>query len=274
MIVFPPAKINIGLRITEKRADGFHNIETLFYPLPFCDALEFVESGNGHEPDSLVVTGIDVAGKPEDNLVIKAVGKLREIKGFPSLRIHLHKVIPTGAGLGGGSSDAAFILKGINRLFALGFSDGELKSIASALGSDCPFFIDMLPAQASGRGEILTPLSQALLDRYYLVLAKPAQGINTGEAYAGCQPAMPHDSLASIVCSTPVAQWKECVKNDFDAFAFAREPLIRTLIDEMYSAGALFSLMSGSGSAVYGIFQRKPLLPVLLQEYLVWQGRV
>ncbi|MDR2887999.1 MAG: 4-(cytidine 5'-diphospho)-2-C-methyl-D-erythritol kinase [Bacteroidales bacterium] len=272
MTVFPAAKINIGLRITEKRADGFHNIETLFYPLPFCDALEFVESCNCHDPDSLVVTGIESVGKPEDNLVIKAVRKLRERKSFPGLRLHLHKVIPPGAGLGGGSSDAAFILKGINRLYGLGFNDDELKSTAIELGSDCPFFIDMLPAHASGRGEILTPLPRALLDRHYLVLAKPAKGISTGEAYASCRPATPSTPLDTIVCSTPIARWKDSVKNDFDAFAFAREPLIRTLIDEMYRAGALFSLMSGSGSAVYGIFQCKPKLSALLKEHLIWQG--
>jgi 4-diphosphocytidyl-2-C-methyl-D-erythritol kinase len=272
MIVFPTAKINIGLNITEKRSDGFHNIETIFYPIPFCDALEFVESDNQTASDTLIVSGIESIGKPKDNLIIKAIKKLRERKSFPALKIHLHKVIPLGAGLGGGSSNAAFILKGINHLFDLNINNDELKTIALELGSDCPFFIDAVPAFASGRGEILKPLKNKILDNHYIVLVNPAKSISTKAAYMNCRPAAPPVSLNSIIDTVPVAQWKNTIKNDFDEYAFGEEPLIAKLIEEMYRSGAIFSLMSGSGSSVYGIFKAKPQLSGLLKEYLVWEG--
>ena len=274
MIIFPPAKINIGLFITGKRADGFHNIETVFYPVPFCDALEFVVSDNQTASDCLTVSGIESVGNADDNLVIKAVRNLRARRNFPVLRIHLHKVIPPGAGLGGGSSDAAFILKGINDLFELGMSNEELKDTALEIGSDCPFFIDAVPAYAAGRGEILKPLKSEPLSKYYIVLANPQKAIGTKAAYMNCSPAPASVSLISIVDSVPVAQWKGTVENDFDGYAFGEEPLIAELIAEMYLAGADFSLMSGSGSTVYGIFKNSPQLTELLKKYLLWQGRV
>ena len=274
MILFPTAKINIGLYITEKRPDGFHNIETLFYPVPFCDALEFVQSDSQSASDSLIVTGIESIGKPEDNLIIKAVKKLREKKNFPILKLHLHKVIPAGAGLGGGSSNAAFLLKGINSFYDLDMTDKELKDIALELGSDCPFFIDAAPAYASGRGEILAPLKTEALNKHYLVLVKPDKCINTKAAYMNCRPAPASISLNSIVDNIPLAQWKDMIKNDFDEYAFSEEPLIAKLIDEMYNAKAVFSLMSGSGSTVYGIFKNKPQLSDLLKKHLIWQGGI
>ena len=272
MIVFPAAKINIGLYVTEKRPDGFHNIETIFYPIPFCDALEFVESDNQSSPDSLVVTGIESIGKPEDNLIIKAVKKLRQRKEFPILKLHLHKALPLEAGLGGGSSDAAFIIKGINHLYNLDMKNEELKEIALEIGSDCPFFIDAVPAYASGRGEMLKPLKSEPLKNYYLVLANPGKGVSTKAAYMNCRPSLSQVSLESIYNNVPVAQWKNAIKNDFDKYAFSQEPLIAKLIDEMYLAGAVFSLMSGSGSTVYGIFRNKPRLSEPLKKYLIWQG--
>jgi len=272
MILFPTAKINIGLHITEKRADGFHNIETLFYPVPFCDALEFVKSDNKNTSDSLVVTGIELIGNPDDNLIIKAIKKLRARKEFPILKIHLHKVIPPGAGLGGGSSDAAFILKGINHFFGLGIGNDELKEIALDIGSDCPFFIDAVPAYASGRGEILKPLKSEPLSKHYLVLVNPEKNINTKAAYANCRPAPAQVSLNEIFNNVPITQWKNTIKNDFDEYAFGEEPLIAKLITEMYLSGTVFSLMSGSGSAVYGIFKNKPQLSELLKKHLIWEG--
>jgi len=272
MIVFPTAKINIGLYITEKRADGFHNIETVFYSVPFCDALEFVESDNQSASDSLIITGIDSIGKPEDNLIIKALKKLREKKSFPILKLHLHKVIPSGAGLGGGSSNAAFIIKGINSLYGLNMTSEELKEIALDIGSDCPFFIDAVPAYASGRGEILKPLKSDPLSKHYVVLAHPGKSVETKMAYLNCRPRPAPISLNSVHDNLPVAQWKDTIKNDFDEYAFSREPLIAKLIDEMYCAGAIFSLMSGSGSTVYGIFKDKPQLSEPLKKRLIWQG--
>jgi 4-diphosphocytidyl-2-C-methyl-D-erythritol kinase len=272
MILFPTAKINIGLYITGKRADGFHNIETIFYPVPFCDALEFVKSDNQTASDSLVVTGINYIGKPEDNLIIKALKKLRERKNFPILKIHLHKVIPPGAGLGGGSSNAAFILNGVNNLYELGLSGNELKEIALEIGSDCPFFIDAVPAYAAGRGEILKPLKSEPLNNYYIVLANPEKRIKKKTAYANCRPAPAQASLNSTLSNVRIEYWKNIIKNDFDEYAFAEEPLIAKLIAEMYLSGAVFSLMSGSGSAVYGIFKNKPQLSELLKKHLIWQG--
>ena len=272
MILFPTAKINIGLHIMNKRPDGFHNIETVFYPVPFCDALEFIKSDNQTTSDSLVVTGIESVGKPEDNLIIRAVKKLREKKDFPILKIHLHKVIPLGAGLGGGSSNAAFILKGINNFYELGMNSEELKEIALEIGSDCPFFIDEVPAYASGRGEILKSLKSEPLNKHYIVLANPGKAINTKTAYINCRLYPAQVSLNSILDNIPVEYWKNIIKNDFDEYAFSEEPLIENFIAEMYLSGAIFSLMSGSGSTVYGIFKNRPQLSEPLKKYLIWQG--
>ena len=274
MIVFPTAKINIGLYVTEKRPDGFHNIETIFYPVPFCDVLEFVKSDDQTASDSLIVTGIESLGKPEDNLIIKAVKKLRERKKFPILKIHIHKAIPPGAGLGGGSSNAAFMLKGVNHLFELNINSEELKEIALEIGSDCPFFIDAIPAYASGRGEILRPLKSEPLSKHYIVLVNPGKGINTKTAYMNCSPAPAPVSLNSILNNISVAQWKNIIENNFDKYSFGEEPLIEKLIKEMYRLGAVFSLMSGSGSSVYGIFRNKPQLTEPLKKHLIWQGAI
>jgi len=271
MITFPRAKINIGLRITEKRPDGFHNIETFFCPVPFCDALEFVLSGDQDNGDELVITGIKPGCSTEENLVMKAVRKLRERYHFPYLKIHLHKAIPAGAGLGGGSSDAAFILKGINRCYGLKLGSNELKEFALELGSDCPFFIDCLPSYATGRGEILVPCEKQLLTDHYLVILNPGVGVDTREAYQNCHPAKPSASLPELI-NLPAGEWRGKIFNDFEEYAFGRHPLIGMLKEELYRAGAFFSLMSGSGSSVYGIFRNKQSLPAKLNEYVVWKG--
>ena len=197
MIVFPKAKINLGLRITEKRADGYHNIETIFYPVGLCDALEFVVSDSTPGNDDLTVSGLPVSISPEENIVMKAVKRLREDYSFPFLRMHLHKAVPTGAELGGGSSDAACMLKSLNRHFHLAISDNVLKSIALETGSDCPFFIDGDVSFATGRGEILQPASP-VLSGYYLLLLNPGIGINTAEAYRNCRPMAPSASLLRL----------------------------------------------------------------------------
>ncbi len=197
MIVFPKAKINLGLRITGKRNDGYHDIETVFYPVSLCDALEFVASPEATGKDLLTVTGLSLGVKPEENIVMKAVSRLREKYAFPLLKIHLHKAIPHGAGLGGGSSDAACMLKSLNRHFTLSVGEDELKSIALDLGSDCPFFIDGDPAFAQGRGEIIEPVSP-VLSGYYLLLLNPGVGINTGEAYRNCRPEAPASVFVTL----------------------------------------------------------------------------
>ncbi len=271
MIVFPKGKINIGLRITGKRDDGYHNIETLFYPVGLCDALEFVVSDKKSGKDLLNVSGIPVHINPEENIVMKAVERLRKRHSFPLLRIHLHKAIPHGAGLGGGSSDASCMLKSLKRHFGLRISDSELKSMALDIGSDCPFFIDSDPSFASGRGEILEPISPVLAG-FYLILLNPGVGINTAEAYRNCRPQVPSSSLPDLAYRE-VLEWKELIFNDFEEFAFGRYPLIKKIKSELYNSGALFSLMSGSGSSVYGIFSGKPrTIPDYLKELIIWEG--
>jgi len=270
MVVFPISKINIGLRITGKRPDGYHNIETIFYPVRFSDALEFVVADNDAKSDELVVTGIDTGVPPEENIIISAVNKLRIRKDFPFLKIHLHKAIPAGAGLGGGSSDAACLLKSVNRHFQLGMDTGILKSLSLEIGSDCPFFIDALPSLASGRGEQLRHVEKVLTG-YHLVLLNPGVGISTADAYANCKPQEPPEKLDELF-KLPLFEWKDSIVNDFEDFAFVKHPVIKDIKEGLYKAGALFSLMSGSGSSVYGIFSIKPDLHVELRKYVIYQG--
>jgi 4-diphosphocytidyl-2-C-methyl-D-erythritol kinase len=273
MVIFPKAKINLGLRITNRRSDGYHDIETVFYPAGPCDALEFVEAGEGSHMDTLTVTGIDVGIGSGDNIVLKALNRLRKDNDFPWVKIHLHKAIPHGAGLGGGSSDAACILKAVNRHFVLGLSDNDLKAIALEIGSDCPFFIDCKPAYATGRGEKMDAVS-GVLGGYYLVIANPGVGISTKEAYAACSPRVPDESLRQIV-THEIHEWKNLMLNDFEDFAFKKFPLIEKIKNEMYNKGAIFSLMSGSGSSVYGIFTARPVIRSgILRGLITWQGEL
>ncbi len=270
MIVFPKAKINLGLRITRRRSDGFHDIETIFYPIGLTDALEFAVSGTSDNRDLLTVTGINPGGLPEDNLVVKAAVRLREIRRFPFLKIHLHKVIPTGAGLGGGSSDGALLLKAVNRHFNLKIDANTIKTAALELGSDCPFFIDAVPSFATGRGEVMKDLPE-VLKGFYLVLMNPGVEINTREAYQNCRPEIPATTLEEII-SRPITDWKVLIMNDFEEYAFRKHPVIKDIKTGLYDCGADFSLMSGSGSSAYGIFNEKPRIPDHLKKYLIWEG--
>ena len=270
MIVFPNAKINIGLRITGKRADGYHDIVTVFYPVRLCDALEFVVPDQPIIKDILRETGVESGSELYDNIVIKTLLRVRERSSFPFLKIHLHKGIPAGAGLGGGSSDAVYLLKVLNKHFGLSFNNQDIKAIAQEMGSDCPFFIDGIPSLASGRGEILTPV-KPVLSGYYLAILNPGVGISTGEAYQNCLPQVPSTDLLQLV-DLPVLEWKGLIVNDFEDYAFKKYPLIGNIKEELYRSGALFSLMSGSGSSVYGIFKERPELTDKLKEYLIWEG--
>lgn len=270
MIVFPRAKINLGLRITGLRPDGYHNIETVFYPVSLSDALELVISDETYKPDILTVTGIDTGIVAEENIIMKTLGKLRKKYMFPLLKIHLHKAIPVGAGLGGGSSDAACFIKSINRRFCLDINEIELKDLALEVGSDCPFFIDFIPSFASGRGEKLIPIKPVLAG-YYMILLNPGIEINTREAYNSSKPGQPSSSLFQLV-NLPVSDWKNVIINDFEDFAFSKHTLIRDIKEELYSSGALFSSMSGSGSSVYGIFTDPPALPEKLKNFVIYKG--
>jgi len=267
MVVFPKAKINIGLRIVEKRPDGFHNIETFFYPVDVADALEFVVRKDGRRNDSLRVTGLMEETDPDTNLVMKAVKLMRNSFDFPGIRIHLHKTIPVGAGLGGGSSDAAGMLKALNKYFGFGLNSEELRSFAQRLGSDAPFFIDATPSFAEGVGNILSefPLD---LSNYHILLFNPGLNISTAEAYAACVPDSGGLSLRKLL-SLPVEQWRGTVVNDFENNIFREYPLVGEVKTALYDAGAVYASMSGSGSVVYGIFREVHDLPNYLKKSML-----
>jgi 4-diphosphocytidyl-2-C-methyl-D-erythritol kinase len=272
MIIFPKAKINIGLRITGKRPDGFHSIETILYPVCLCDAIEFVVPEKQIEMDILQVTGILADCTPSENLVIKALGKIREIRDLPFLRIHLHKAIPAGAGLGGGSSDAASIIKSLNRFFNLGINNDKLKEVSLSLGSDCPFFIDGSPAFAEGRGELLTPVRE-LPENLHLVIINPGLHINTREAYSYCRPKEPETKLKELY-NLDLAEWKDLIINDFEDIIFRIYPQIADIKNTLYNMGAIYSSMSGSGSSVYGIFNLKPEIPDSLRNFAIYSDTI
>jgi 4-diphosphocytidyl-2-C-methyl-D-erythritol kinase len=270
MVIFPKAKINIGLRITERRPDGYHNLQTIFYPISLSDALEFVVPGEPLNNDILTVTGLAVNINPEENLVMKALMKMREFCNIPFLQIHLHKMISSGAGLGGGSSDASSFLRILNRYFSFNLRDQELKDIALSLGSDCPFFIDYEPSYAEGRGEVMTPVEK-LPYHLYLLLVKPEINISTAEAFAECQPDKSETNLPDLF-RHDITDWKNLITNDFEKTIFKRYPQIAQLKETLYSAGAIYSSMSGSGSAVYGLFRNKPEIPDSLKRYIIYSG--
>jgi 4-diphosphocytidyl-2-C-methyl-D-erythritol kinase len=258
MITFPNAKINLGLHITAKRSDGFHDLETVFYPLMWKDALEIISSKE-QIPNSLITTGITVSGNAEDNLCVKAYNLLK--KDFPELspvNMHLHKTIPMGAGLGGGSADGAFTLKLLNTKFNLNLSNDQLISYALQLGSDCPFFILNEPCFATGRGEKLEPISLNL-SAYKIAVVNPGIHVNTGWAFSKIRPQQPKVSLKEII-QQPIETWKQNLKNDFEEPVFAEFPEAKKLKDDLYAAGALYASMSGSGSTVFGLFKEPPQL--------------
>jgi 4-diphosphocytidyl-2-C-methyl-D-erythritol kinase len=250
MIIFPNAKINFGLNVVSRRADGYHNIETVFYPVPLCDALEIVPAANGET--TFTQSGIQVDGDAENNLVMKAYRLLSRDFSLPPVDIYLRKQIPFGAGLGGGSADAAFMLKLLNDFADLGLSEDELENYASRLGADCSVFIRNKPVFAEGTGNIFSPTDLSLRG-YTLVLIKPEIHISTKDAYAAICPHKPEHSIKDII-QMPVSEWKNLLVNDFEEGVFAREPAIGKIKQELYDAGAIYASMSGSGSSVYGIF--------------------
>ena len=252
MIVFPNCKINLGLHITGKRADGFHNLETVFYPVPLTDALELIPGHNNSELD-FTTSGLAVAGDPADNLCIKAYHLLKkDFPKIPPVKAQLHKAIPMGAGLGGGSADAAFMLKLLNDRFRLDMPAERLAAYALQLGSDCPFFIVNKPCFATGRGELLEEISLNL-SAYRILLINPGIHINTGWAFSNITPAPPERSIKEIIAQ-PVNTWKTGLTNDFESPVFAAHPAIQQTRDSLYEQGAIYAAMSGSGSTLFGIF--------------------
>ena len=253
MISYANAKINIGLNVTARREDGYHLLETVFVPFPCYDILEITDKKDGGRM-TLEITGIDLI--PDDNnLCLKAYRLLSERFSLPSVHIHLHKQIPFGAGLGGGSSDAAAVLKMLNEKFGIGLSFTELELEASKLGADCPFFVHNKPMFATGIGTNLSPITLDLTGKY-IVLIKPGVHVSTAEAYRGITPKVPSEPLTDLI-QLPVQNWKYYIKNDFEEHIFEMYPAVREAKLALYAKGALYAAMSGSGSAVYGIFSEE-----------------
>lgn len=248
MITFPNAKINLGLHVTAKRPDGFHEIVTVFYPIPWRDALEVVPA----EEPSMQVQGLTIEGPVTDNLVWKAYQLLQEQYSLSPVSMHLLKQIPFGAGLGGGSADAAFALQLLNEYANLQLSADALKAYAATLGSDCPFFIDNKPALGEGRGEILSPITIDLAG-YHLVVLFPGIAVPTGWAYSQITPALPPIPLEEVM-QMPIDQWEIYLTNDFEGPVFAAHPTLEIIKLNLYEKGAVYAAMSGSGSAMYGLF--------------------
>lgn len=269
MIIFPNAKINLGLNIVSKRSDGYHNLETIFYPIPIKDALEIIPSEN--DKDSFVEAGIKVDSLPENNLVIKALKLIRERYNIPPLEIHLLKKIPFGAGIGGGSADATFMLKLLNNTFSLNINNEEMVLLASKLGADCPFFVYNHPMFASGIGEQLEEIELSL-EKYYLVLVKPDIHIPTKDAFALILPQQPQFSLKNII-KRPITEWKNLMYNDFERSIFPKYPVIADIKQELYNSGAIYASMSGSGSSLYGIFPSKTQLTNKFPDCFVWEEK-
>jgi 4-diphosphocytidyl-2-C-methyl-D-erythritol kinase len=254
MICFPHAKINLGLYILSKRPDGYHNLETIFYPISLCDVLEIVPSAQTR----LLTYGLPVPGIPADNLIMQAYQLLK--KNYPGVRtldIHLFKAIPTGAGLGGGSADAAGIIRLMVRFFQLNISDKDLGVYALALGSDCPFFLQSDPCFASGRGEILEPINLDL-SGYSLLLVHPGIPIDTAWAFSKILPAAAEYDLRKSI-TAPVQGWKKTIRNDFEKPVFEAHPFLEKIKRKLYTAGAFYAALSGSGSTIYGIFPKGDL---------------
>lgn len=262
MITFPCAKINLGLNIVSKRPDGYHNLETVFYPIPLTDALEIKymdEKFPSESPCDLKITGKDVDCNEEDNLVIKAYQLLAADFQLPRVHAHLVKRIPTQAGLGGGSSDAAYMIRLLDERFRLNIGIPEMERYAAKLGADCAFFITADPSYAEGIGDVLMPVDVpgAGLGGYYLAVVKPSVAVSTRDAYAAIVPTTPAKCCRDIV-RQPIETWKDELVNDFEAPIFALHPELAAIKQRLYDAGAVYAAMSGSGSALFGIFREQP----------------
>lgn len=269
MRIYPNAKINIGLSVTERRTDGYHNLETVFYPVGLRDVLELNREEGPKRVCYFENTGIAIDCPEDKNLVVRAYKLLASAYDLPAVRINLFKTIPFGAGLGGGSSDAAYTLKALNEYFELRISEKGLENYASRLGSDCAFFIRNRPAFASGKGDVLEDMALEL-DEYEIVIVKPDCKVSTAEAYAGISPAKAVFNLRELNL-LPLTAWRKQVKNDFETTVFAKYPAIRKVKEELYNRGALYASMTGSGAGVFGIFPKGDVVLDTLQGNIIWR---
>lgn len=270
MIYFSPAKINIGLQILNKRTDGYHNIQSVMHPVGLCDILEINILPTADKGFLFSQSGIRFEGDQEDNLCLQAMELFRKETQIPPVQMHLHKQIPVGAGLGGGSSNASTTLLGLNALADNPLSVKQLGELAAILGSDCPFFLDPQTMLMEGRGEILSPLFLSM-EEIYLVLLFPEIHVSTQDAYAGVIPAIPPLQLKELI-KEPLSRWEELIENDFEKSVFKRYPQLVSLKRELYSSGATYASLSGSGSSLYGLFKERPSLPDGLQKHVIWEG--
>lgn len=274
MICFPNIKINLGLSIINRRTDGFHTIESVFVPVSCCDMLEVIEykeAAPGHV--IFTTTGLEVGGSMEDNLIVKAYHLLNAERSLPAVRVHLHKRIPMGAGLGGGSSDAAWMIRLLNQKFVMGLSPEQMENYAARLGSDCAFFIRNEPAYLLGKGHELEPY-KIDLNGLYIVLWYAGVHSNTALAYQNAKPRGEQTSEQSLktILQLPVEQWKDKLVNDFEASVFAQYPQLAQLKQGVYDSGAVYASMSGSGSAVFGLYKTKPQLSEQLRSWVCYEG--
>lgn len=252
MITFPHAKINIGLQVTERRPDGYHNLDTVFYPIPLHDALEIIVAEGADYDCRIHLSGVNIEGDPDNNLVVRAYRLLAQDYPLPPVDIYLHKHIPTGAGLGGGSADASFMLRLLNETFSLGVSTEQLEAYAAQLGADCPFFITGTPVYATGIGNEFHPITLNL-SGMYIVVVKPDVFVSTKEAYSMVHPEKPTITLDKKIVR-PISEWRDTISNDFEKGIFALHPELETIKSKLYELGATYAAMSGSGAALFGLF--------------------
>ncbi|MDO7874059.1 4-(cytidine 5'-diphospho)-2-C-methyl-D-erythritol kinase [Hymenobacter sp. ASUV-10] len=272
MLTFPNAKLNLGLYVTARRPDGYHTLESAFVPLPWCDALELVPAP-ANQSSSLALTGRPIPGDPATNLCLRAYELLKaDFPALPPVQLHLHKIVPIGAGLGGGSADAAFALKLVNSEFDLGLSEDALESYARRLGADCAFFIRNQPVLAVEKGDVFEPLDLNLKGTACAVIY-PGLHISTAEAYGRITPRPPQHELRAALAQ-PMATWRDTVSNDFEEALTPHYPVLGEIKQLLYAAGATYASLSGSGSAVYGLFSGHETVPSLSakDDYLLWTG--
>lgn len=275
MIAFPHCKINLGLHIFDKRPDGYHNIETVFVPVPWQDMLEVIKTPEQAEKVTFMSEGLKIDGQASDNLVVKAYRVLDKDFDLSPVTFFLYKKLPMGAGLGGGSSNAAFALQLLNRVFELKLSTEQLRTYALQLGSDCAFFIGNEICHAAGRGELLKPLNFNLPCRHILIVKAPVH-INTGMAYAHTHKrgAKADDDSLKTLLKMPVETWKENIKNDFESWVFREYPELADIKKKLYNLGAIYASLSGSGASVYGLFNTKPVTLTWPDSYTVFDGKI
>lgn len=269
MLSFPNAKINLGLKILRKRADGYHDLETIFYPVNFRDALEVIQDDDPHGFIKFSYTGLPVVGSEEDNLCIQAYYLLkRDFPNIPAIKLHLHKAIPMGGGLGGGSADGAFVLKLLNQKFDLKLSTEQLLDYAARLGSDGPFFIINRPCFATGRGEILNEIALDLSE-YSIHLVNPNIHVSTAWAFSQLTLDSNHPVSPLDAIQQPIEKWKESLVNDFERPVFDKYPQIKEVKEKLYDAGAVYASMTGSGSTVFGLFKKGPVTKLFSESHYV-----